>query len=120
MGENHRGAVITDENVIRPYDRAAEAGGRVRDHQRQHLRFGGDEDQRGDRRVPRALPLGPDHPGVFEGRAIVFEGPEDYHDRIDDPALDIDEDCLLFIRNGGPKGYPGAAEVVNMRAPTTC
>ena len=60
----------------------------------------------------------PDHPGMFEGRAIVFEGPEDYHDRIDDPSLDIDEDCFLFIRNCGPVGYPGAAEVVNMRPPT--
>jgi dihydroxy-acid dehydratase len=60
----------------------------------------------------------PEHPGVFEGRAIVFEGPEDYHERIDDPALNIDEDCFLFIRNCGPVGYPGAAEVVNMRPPT--
>ena len=60
----------------------------------------------------------PEHPGVFEGRAIVFEGPEDYHDRIDDPSLEIDEDCFLFIRNVGPVGYPGAAEVVNMRPPT--
>jgi len=59
----------------------------------------------------------PDHPGVFEGRAIVFEGPEDYHEKIDDPELDIDEDCFLFIRNCGPVGYPGAAEVVNMRPP---
>ena len=60
----------------------------------------------------------PEHPGVFEGRAIVFEGPEDYHHRIDDPALDIQEDCFLFIRNCGPVGYPGAADVVNMRPPT--
>jgi dihydroxy-acid dehydratase len=59
----------------------------------------------------------PAHPGLAEGRAIVFEGPEDYHDRIDDPSLDIDEDCFLFIRNVGPVGYPGAAEVVNMRPP---
>ena len=59
----------------------------------------------------------PDHPGVAEGRAVVFEGPEDYHERIDDPSLDIDEDCFLFIRNVGPIGYPGAAEVVNMRPP---
>ena len=59
----------------------------------------------------------PEHPGVFEGRAIVFEGPEDYHHKIDDPELDIDEDCFLFIRNCGPVGYPGAAEVVNMRPP---
>lgn len=60
----------------------------------------------------------PDHPGLFDGRAVVFEGPEDYHDRIDDPSLDIDEDCFLFIRYCGPVGYPGAPEVVNMRPPT--
>ncbi|MEN2989807.1 IlvD/Edd family dehydratase [Tistrella sp. BH-R2-4] len=58
-----------------------------------------------------------DDPEAFEGRAIVFDGPEDYHARIDDPALGIDEDCILFIRGVGPIGYPGAAEVVNMRAP---
>ncbi|MGI9524635.1 MAG: IlvD/Edd family dehydratase [Hyphomicrobiaceae bacterium] len=56
-------------------------------------------------------------PMAFEGRAIVFDGPEDYHHRIDDPSLDIDEHCLLFMRGAGPVGYPGAAEVVNMRAP---
>ena len=55
--------------------------------------------------------------GAFEGRAIVFEGPEDYHHRIDDPALEIDEHCLLFIRGTGPIGYPGGAEVVNMQPP---
>jgi dihydroxy-acid dehydratase len=59
----------------------------------------------------------PVHPNVLEGRAIVFEGPEDYHARIDDPELKIDEDCLLFIRGTGPLGYPGAAEVVNMQPP---
>ena len=55
---------------------------------------------------------------AFEGRAIVFDGPEDYHHRIDDPALGIDETCILIMRGAGPVGYPGAAEVVNMRAPT--
>jgi dihydroxy-acid dehydratase len=59
----------------------------------------------------------PKDPNAFEGRAIVFEGPEDYHHRIDDPALKIDESCLLFVRGAGPKGYPGAAEVVNMQPP---
>ena len=54
---------------------------------------------------------------AFEGRAIVFDGPEDYHKRIDDPKLEIDGNCLLFMRGAGPIGYPGAAEVVNMRAP---
>ncbi|MCA1244699.1 dihydroxy-acid dehydratase family protein [Stappia stellulata] len=59
----------------------------------------------------------PDDPDAFEGRAVVFEGPEDYHARIEDPDLDIDEYCLLFIRGSGPIGYPGGAEVVNMQPP---
>ena len=59
----------------------------------------------------------PNDPEAFEGRAIVFDGPEDFHQRIDDPALDIDETCLLFMRGTGPIGYPGGAEVVNMRPP---
>ena len=59
----------------------------------------------------------PADPQAFEGRAIVFEGPEDYHERINDPALAIDADCILFIRGTGPVGYPGAAEVVNMLPP---
>jgi len=54
---------------------------------------------------------------AFEGRAIVFDGPEDYHARIDDPALAIDEHCILIIRGAGPIGYPGGAEVVNMQPP---
>jgi dihydroxy-acid dehydratase len=54
---------------------------------------------------------------AFEGTAIVFEGPEDYHHRINDPRLPIDENAILFIRNCGPVGYPGAAEVVNMQPP---
>jgi len=59
----------------------------------------------------------PGREGVFEARAIVFEGPEDYHDRINDPDLKIDEKCILFIRNVGCVGYPGSAEVVNMQPP---
>ncbi|MBF9030084.1 dihydroxy-acid dehydratase [Rhodobacterales bacterium HKCCE3408] len=55
--------------------------------------------------------------GVFEGRAVVFEGPEDYHDRINDASLGIDEKTILFIRNVGCVGYPGSAEVVNMQPP---
>jgi xylonate dehydratase len=59
----------------------------------------------------------PKEPSAWEGRAIVFEGPEDYHERIDDPSLKIDEHCMLFIRGAGPIGYPGGAEVVNMQPP---
>jgi len=59
----------------------------------------------------------PEDPMAFEGRAVVFDGPEDYHRRIDDPKMKIDANCILFMRGAGPVGYPGAAEVVNMRAP---
>ncbi len=59
----------------------------------------------------------PDDPNAFEGRAVVFDGPEDFHHRVDDPSEGIDEHCILFMRGAGPKGYPGGAEVVNMRAP---
>lgn len=54
---------------------------------------------------------------IFEGRAVVFEGPEDYHDHINDESLGIDEKTVLFIRNVGCVGYPGSAEVVNMQPP---
>jgi dihydroxy-acid dehydratase len=56
-------------------------------------------------------------PNAFEGRAVVFDGPEDYHHRIDDPALGIDEHSVLFMRGVGAIGYPGSAEVVNMQPP---
>jgi dihydroxy-acid dehydratase len=59
----------------------------------------------------------PEDINAFEGRAVVFDGPEDYHRRIDDPSLDIDASTLLFIRGTGPVGYPGGAEVVNMQPP---
>jgi dihydroxy-acid dehydratase len=59
----------------------------------------------------------PDDPDAFEGRVAVFDGREDYHARINDPSLEIDQDTLLVIRGVGPIGYPGAAEVVNMQPP---
>jgi dihydroxy-acid dehydratase len=60
----------------------------------------------------------PANPNCFEGRAIVFDGPEDFHHGIDDPSLNIDENCVLIMRGAGPIGYPGGAEVVNMRPPS--
>jgi dihydroxy-acid dehydratase len=60
----------------------------------------------------------PDDPDAFVGTAIVFDGPEDFHRRIDDAALGADEYSILFMRGVGPIGYPGSAEVVNMRAPS--
>jgi len=59
----------------------------------------------------------PGRDSVFEGRAIVFEGSDDYHARINDPSLAIDEHCILVIRGAGPIGWPGSAEVVNMQPP---
>ena len=59
----------------------------------------------------------PSDPEAFEGTAQVFDGPEDYHHRIDDEALGLDENTILFMRGAGPVGYPGAAEVVNMQPP---
>lgn len=60
----------------------------------------------------------PDDPNAFEGCAVVFDRPEDFHARIDDPEEMIDQSCILVMRGTGPKGYPGGAEVVNMRAPS--
>ncbi|WP_367846569.1 IlvD/Edd family dehydratase [Rhodoferax sp. WC2427] len=55
--------------------------------------------------------------GIFEARAVVFEGADDYHARINDPTLNIDEGCILVMRGAGPIGWPGSAEVVNMQPP---
>ncbi|WP_404935218.1 IlvD/Edd family dehydratase [Nitratireductor sp. L15S-10] len=117
IGENCRDAPIADERVIRPFANPLRenAGFRVLkgnlfDSAIMKLSVVSEEF--------RARYLSnPDDPMAFEGRAIVFDGPEDYHARIDDPSLAIDEKSILFMRGAGPIGYPGAAEVVNMRAP---
>ncbi len=117
IGENCRDVAIGDTDVIRPYDTPLMAASGF-------IVLGGNLFERAIMKTSvvsdefRARYLAnPDDPEAFEGRAIVFDGPEDYHARIDDPALAIDEDCLLFMRGTGPIGYPGAAEVVNMRPP---
>ncbi len=117
VGECYRGAAIMDENVIRPFDRPLKerAGFRVLTGNIFHsavMKMSVVSPEFRERYLSH-----PDHPNRFEGRAVVFDGPEDYHHRIDDPALAIDEETMLFIRGVGPRGYPGAAEVVNMRAP---
>ena len=61
----------------------------------------------------------PDDPDAFEARAVVFDGPEDYHAKIDDPALGVDDRTIMVIRGTGPIGFPGGAEVVNMRPPAS-
>lgn len=117
IGENCRGAEILDEDVIRPFGEPLKerAGFRVLrgnlfDSAIMKLSVISKEFR--DRYLSD-----PEDPDAFEGRAVVFDGPEDYHARIDDPALAIDERCVLFMRGVGPVGYPGGAEVVNMRAP---
>jgi dihydroxy-acid dehydratase len=117
MGENVKGARILDEDVIRPYKRPLKenAGfkilhGNLFDNA--VMKISGVSDEFRDRYLTN-----PKDPNAFEGRAVVFEGPEDYHHRIDDPKLKIDENTMLFIRGTGPIGYPGAAEVVNMQPP---
>jgi len=117
IGENCRGATIEDEEVIRPIERPLieDAGfivlrGNLFDAAIMKTSVIGEEF--------RARYLSdPDDPDAFEGPVAVFDGPEDYHARIDDPALAITDKTILIMRGAGPIGYPGAAEVVNMRPP---
>jgi dihydroxy-acid dehydratase len=117
LGENCRDAVPQDRDVIRTFDTAlmGDAGfvvltGNLFDSAIMKTSVISAEFRE------RYL-SDPEHPNVFAGRAVVFDGPEDYHARIDDPVLDIDDGCLLFVRGAGPLGYPGSAEVVNMQPP---
>jgi dihydroxy-acid dehydratase len=117
VGENARDAKAADPDVIRPYDRPlkAQAGFKVL------------KGNLFDSAIMKLSVISPDFrarylsnpsdPNAFEGRVVVFDGPEDYHRRIDDPALAIDASTLLIIRGVGPIGYPGSAEVVNMQPP---
>ncbi|MDB5505715.1 MAG: dihydroxy-acid dehydratase family protein [Devosia sp.] len=117
IGENCRNTTIQDDKVIRRFDNPlkAEAGflvlrGNMFDNAIMKTSVISSEFRE------RYL-NNPASPGAFEGKAVVFDGPEDYHHRIDDPSLEIDEHTLLFMRGAGPIGYPGAAEVVNMQPP---
>ena len=117
IGNNCSDAVIEDEKVIRPFDRPLKdnAGflvlrGNLFDSAIMKTSVISPEFR--DRYLSN-----PDDPDAFEGPAVVFDGPEDYHRRIDDPSVGITAETLLFMRGAGPVGYPGAAEVVNMRAP---
>jgi dihydroxy-acid dehydratase len=117
LAEEDRGTPIRNEEVIRPLDRplVERAGFRV---------LGGNLFDAAIMKMSVISPQfrerylsDPTDPEAFCGRAVVFDGPEDYHRRIDDPSLTIDEHTILFMRGTGPIGYPGSAEVVNMRAP---
>jgi dihydroxy-acid dehydratase len=117
IGENCRGKLSWDRDVIRPLDQPlkAKAGflnlkGSLFDSAIMKTSVISPEFQE------RYL-SDPKDPNAFEGRVVVFEGPEDYHHRIDDPSLAIDAHTILVVRGTGPIGYPGAAEVVNMQPP---
>jgi dihydroxy-acid dehydratase len=117
MAENVKGAKATNAEVILPYDKPLKP----------HAGFKVLHGNLFDSAIMKTSVISEEfrqrylsnaqHPNAFEGRAVVFDGPEDYHHRIDDPALKIDEHTILFMRGAGPIGYPGSAEVVNMQPP---
>ncbi|RZJ47119.1 MAG: dihydroxy-acid dehydratase [Brevundimonas sp.] len=117
IGENCRGKVTDLPDVIRPFDNPLKT-------QAGFLVLSGSLFSTAVMKLSVISPefrerylSNPDDLNAFEGPVVVFDGPEDYHHRIDDPALDITEQTLLVMRGAGPVGYPGAAEVVNMRPP---
>jgi dihydroxy-acid dehydratase len=117
MGENVRSAKITDTDVIKPYKQPMlhTAGFKVLSgnlFDSAIMKTSVISDEFRNRYLSNAK-----DPDAFEGRAVVFDGPEDYHHRIDDSSLKIDEHTMLFIRGTGPIGYPGSCEVVNMQPP---
>jgi dihydroxy-acid dehydratase len=117
IGDNCRDARVVDANVIRP----------VSDPLKKEAGFINLKGNLFDSAIMKTSVISqefrsrylsnPQDPEAFEGRAMVFDGPEHYHASIDDPALGIDEHTVLFMRGTGPIGYPGAAEVVNMQPP---
>ena len=118
VGETYRDIRASNTDVIRPFDdpMTQNAGflnlsGNLFDSA--IMKTSAINDEFRDRYLSNAS-----DPEAFEGRAIVFDGPEDFHHRIDDPSLEIDASCILVMRGAGPKGYPGGAEVVNMRPPS--
>jgi dihydroxy-acid dehydratase len=117
IGDNCRGATIEDDRVIRTFDNplVPDAG---------FLVMSGNlfasaimKTSVISQSFRERYLSNPDDPDAFEGPVVVFDGPEDYHARIDDPATGITPETLLVMRGTGPIGYPGAAEVVNMRPP---
>jgi dihydroxy-acid dehydratase len=117
MGENCRGKLSWDREVIRPYkDPLVQDAGFIVLHGNLFdsavMKTSVISKEFRDRYLSNVK-----DPDAFEGKAVVFDGREDYHARIDDPSLKIDENTMLFIRGVGPIGYPGSAEVVNMQPP---
>ncbi|MDO6731174.1 IlvD/Edd family dehydratase [Marinovum sp. 2_MG-2023] len=117
MGEIYAEVQVTNDNVIVPYDNPLKASagflnltGNIWDSAIMKTSVISEGFQ-------ASYLSNPDDPDAFEGRAIVFDGPEHYHRDIDNPTLGIDANCILVMRGAGPIGYPGGAEVVNMQPP---
>jgi len=117
MGENVKRAKVADADVIKPYKKPMkkQAGfkvlkGNLFDSAIMKTSVISDD-------FRKRFLSNPKDRNAFEGRAVVFDGPEDYHHRIDDPSLKIDDRTILFMRGAGAIGYPGSAEVVNMQPP---
>ncbi len=118
IGENCRSTPTLDERVIRPYDRPLKekAGFLVLTGNLFHSAIMKTSVISAE--FHQRYLSDPDDPEAFEGRAVVFDGPGDYHARIDVPSLQVTASDILVMRGAGPVGYPGAAEVVNMRPPS--
>lgn len=118
MLEQYATAVITNADVIRPFDAPLKARAGF-------LNLGGNLWDTAIMKTSVISPAfrqtylsNPDDPDAFEGTAFVFDGPEQYHAQIDNPALEMDQNSILVMRGAGPIGYPGGAEVVNMQPPS--
>jgi dihydroxy-acid dehydratase len=117
VAQNVGDAAPTDLDVIRPYERPLQERGGMLVMSGNLFRSAVMKTSVISKAFRARYLSNPNDPEAFVARAIVFDGPEDYHARIEDPKLGIDEDCILVIRNTGPIGYPGSAEVVNMQPP---
>ena len=117
VGENVKDAKIADADVIRPHDRPLKQHGGFKVLSGNLFESAIMKTSVISEEFRQRYLSNPKDPNAFEGRAVVFDGPEDYHRHIEDPSLEIDANTMLFIRGVGPIGYPGSAEVVNMQPP---
>ncbi|WP_157220724.1 IlvD/Edd family dehydratase [Flavisphingomonas formosensis] len=117
LAENLTGRETRDRDVIRPFDAPLRERAGFLVLSGNLFDFGIMKTSVISEEFRRRYLSTPGSEGIFEGRAIVFEGGDDYYHRINDPSLDIDENCILVMRGAGPIGWPGSAEVVNMQPP---
>ena len=117
MGDNCAGAEVMDSDVIWPFDKPMKEKAGFLNLKGNLFNTAIMKTSVISESFKERYLSNPDDPNAFEGKAVVFDGREDYHARINDESLGIDESTLLFIRGAGPIGYPGGAEVVNMQPP---